>query len=176
MTTTTTATTATTPASGPTSTAVAAPRTLSQTQALGRDVTRLMTLAPVTVQMNSTVGEAAELLDALAVRHLPVLDGETLVGIVSDRDLRGSGRRVVDCGPPPEASRPVSEVMSTGILAVRADDDVRDAVDTMIRARVGALPVVDAYHRVVGIVSYVDVLRAIRDVLDHDCECHTKAP
>ena len=52
---------------------------------IARDV---MTENPTTVDAGATVAEAAELLQTLEIRHLPVVEGSELLGIVSDRDLR----------------------------------------------------------------------------------------
>jgi acetoin utilization protein AcuB len=56
--------------------------------------------------------------------------------------------------------------MSTDVLSVDPETDVGEVVDLMIEHRVGAVPVVDAdSEELVGIVSYMDVLRASRDLL-----------
>ena len=61
---------------------------------------------------------------------------------------------------------PVARVMTPEVVTVGPDDDVEDLVDLMLENRVGAVPVVEgAAGRVVGIVSYVDLLRAFRDRL-----------
>jgi len=136
---------------------------------LARDI---MTPNPVTVREEATVAEAADILRDLAIRHLPVVRGGALVGIVSDRDLA-----VLDSwasGEPDdlEALRarraiPVVRVMSADVVSVDPETTVGEIVAAMIEAKIGAVPVVDpATEEVVGIVSYVDVLRAVQDLVE----------
>lgn len=129
-----------------------------------RDV---MTESPTTVAASATTWEAAELLQSLEIRHLPVIEDDELVGILSDRDLDGT-RLPLDQASLDQAMvagrRPVSEVMSTHVIAVSPEDSLREVVEAMLEHRVGAVPVVE-HGDVLGIVSYVDLLRAAADKL-----------
>ena len=125
----------------------------------------LMTEAPVTISPKSTVREAARLLDTLDIRHLPVVNEEhELVGMVSDRDLRSlsvpafaGAQRIGNVQTALDAS--VSSVMTTEVLSVEEEADAKELVDLMLDFRVGAIPVTDGDGTLVGIVSYIDVLR-----------------
>lgn len=132
----------------------------------------IMTRDPVTIEANASVSEALRALHDLDARHLPVIDGSELVGMLSDRDVRPVEDDALDDSMDPDATFgaglevAVSEVMSSSVSSVSPEDDVVDAIDLMISQRVGALPVVDATSGdLVGIVSYVDILRAARDLL-----------
>ncbi len=59
--------------------------------------------------------------------------------------------------------RTVGEVMQGDIVTLDSEDSVSDAIDLLLEHRVGAVPVVDRLGSLVGIVSYVDLLRACRD-------------
>jgi len=125
-----------------------------------------MTTRPVSVSLDTPIFQAWELLRDLDVRHLPVVNQDReLVGILSDRDLAVAPLPPLETellGPDRQRlDQPVSTIMSTDVLAVEAEDDVRDAVDLMIENKVGAVPVVDPEQHVVGIISYLDVLRAL---------------
>jgi acetoin utilization protein AcuB len=127
----------------------------------------LMTEDPVTVKMTSTVGEAVRLLETLHVRHLPVVDDDgTLVGMLSDRDLRGLsypavfGDEYLGAIQTALDARIVS-IMSSDVVSVELEADAVEIVDTMLEQNVGAVPVVDRDGTLVGIVSYVDVLRNV---------------
>jgi CBS domain-containing protein len=118
-----------------------------------------------------TVASYAPLLEAVGimvdrdVRHVLVVDdARRVVGIVSDRDVRTA------IGDPLEALRQelteleelkVTGVMTTDVITVREDMPLSDVARLFVDERVGALPVTDAKGRVVGIVSYVDVIRAL---------------
>jgi acetoin utilization protein AcuB len=132
----------------------------------------IMTRDPVTIEANASVSDALRALHDLDARHLPVVDGSELVGMLSDRDVRPVEDDALDDSMDPDATFgagldvAVSEIMSSSVSSVSPEDDVVDAIDLMISQRVGALPVVDAASGdLVGIVSYVDILRAARDLL-----------
>ena len=132
----------------------------------------VMTSDPITLTARATVEDAADLMRERNIRHVPVVDERgALIGMVSDRDL-GSldlGRIIADEGVEGVRRRlttPVLAVMTPDVITVGPDDDVGDLVDLMLEGRVGAVPVVQAGSgRLVGIVSYVDLLRAFRDSL-----------
>ena len=99
---------------------------------------------------------------------LPVVEEDALVGIISDRDLRDLGVEARDDGATVRRTlaQPASQVMSSGVVTVHPESDVAEAIDLMIEHRIGALPVVEPDStKLLGIVSYVDVLRAARDLL-----------
>jgi acetoin utilization protein AcuB len=123
-----------------------------------------------------TIGAAAPVRDAVGVmrrrgiRHLPVLDdGGRLIGIVTDRDLRQVTFDAVLGRVEEETARlgelPVRDVMTWGVVTVAPGSDVREAIGVMRERRLGALPVVDAAGRVVGILTESDLLDALQALL-----------
>lgn len=133
---------------------------------LVRDV---MTHEPYVARVQDTIRNVLLKLTEADIRHLPIVDdGRNLVGIVSDRDLRGILPAALESGDI-SAQRmlpqPISALMNTDVLSIDAESDLSDAIDLMIEHRVGAIPVVElGTSRLIGIVSYVDVLRAARDL------------
>lgn len=129
----------------------------------------IMTQGPVTIRPTRTVAEASRILDQLAIRHLPVVDaGGELVGMLSDRDLRGALTAAEeDLAPsvPPPGAR-VSDVMSTDVVVADAEDEIAMLAQLMIDAHIGAVPIVDRDGVLIGIVSYVDLLRVLSGPLD----------
>jgi CBS-domain-containing membrane protein len=98
------------------------------------------------------------------IRHLPVVDGDhRVIGILSDRDLRvmlGDPLRSVSEGPDEgEEDLTVDWAMTTGPVTIAVDALAADLEQLLVDQRLGAVPVVDAERRLVGIVSYVDLLR-----------------
>ena len=133
-------------------------------------VEEVMTPDPIVVASDSPVRKVMDLLFESHVRHLPVLAGHELVGIVSDRDLRSyAAPALVTLENPDEVARrldePVSKLMSGDVVSVRPDTELGEVVDLMVELRIGAVPVLSAEGRLVGIVSYMDLLRAARDAL-----------
>ena len=133
-----------------------------------RDV---MTPNPITVTPQATLAEVWDLMREADIRHVPVARGGILIGMLSDRDLAA-----LDVGRVPTAAgadalgrtldTPVISVMSADVISVEPEADVGDVIDLMIENKVGAIPVVLPDTReVVGIASYIDVLRAVRDLV-----------
>lgn len=127
----------------------------------------LMTEAPATVGPTSTVRKAVEILQALDVRHLPVVNEDReLVGMLSDRDLRTLS---IPCFVGPEhvanlraaLDARVTSFMNSDVLSVEEDADAAEVVDLMLDHKIGAVPVTNAEGMLVGIISYMDILRAM---------------
>lgn len=134
-------------------------------------VQEIMTPNPATVEVTETVGTVIEVLNDLDIRHLPVIDNGILVGMVSDRDLRDfTLPTMVGFSNPDQAAdrlkRPVSEIMYSDVITVGSESEVSELAEIMIDHKIGAVPVCDQIEgRLIGIVSYVDVLRAAIDEL-----------
>jgi acetoin utilization protein AcuB len=122
-----------------------------------------------TADVHTSIRAVMNRLQDLDIRHLPIVEDERLVGIISDRDLREVTSRLIGEGARHGEALldgPISDVMSTDVVSVDAETELEEVVDLMIEHRVGALPVVTpGTEELVGIVSYVDVLRAARDTL-----------
>jgi acetoin utilization protein AcuB len=103
------------------------------------------------------------------VRHLPVLDGAKLVGVLSDRDLRRPDW--VDEAPDLsydyqlDDSLSVGDLMTRNPVVVHTYDDLAKACKLIDRHGFGALPVLDKGGHLVGIISKADLIRALGDLL-----------
>ena len=132
-------------------------------------VADVMTAAPLTTAPNALAGDAAEILRTSSIRHLPVVEGGVLVGMLSDRDVRGLvAPRNLDADGlallRAQFASPVSELMAVAPVTVHPEMDLSECIDAMLEHEGGALPVVEASAgRLAGSVSYVDLLRAFRD-------------
>ena len=126
----------------------------------------VMSSSALTASPDDMLLEAADVMAWAGVRHLPIVDeAGKLVGILSERDLRTA------LGVPSEAlehwasalgrDRTVGDIMTKSVESARPDQPLGQLVTMMVNGRVGALPVVDRERRPVGIVSYLDILRAI---------------
>jgi len=127
-------------------------------------VEHLMTPAPATIQANATVAEAARTMLRIGLRHLPVVDGDGgLVGMVSDRDLRGP--MVGDDRPtkPITTTTTIGELMTREVITALPGDDLGAVANKIVAHRIGAVPIVDSSNRLLGILSFVDVLKRLAD-------------
>jgi CBS-domain-containing membrane protein len=127
----------------------------------------VMTEGPVTIRSTASIREALTLIQALEVRHLPVVGPKgDLVGMLSDRDLRAlvqpfpfSDPKLSSFGGRLDVA--VSYIMNSAVFSVQPDTDVKRIIDLMTDQKIGAVPVVDDAGGVVGIVTYVDLLREL---------------
>ena len=123
----------------------------------------LMTEDPAVLDGQATVRSAAEMMSTRDIRHLPVVDGSRVIGMLSDRDLHAliwtEGGTDGD-----RWRRSVHSVMNTDVVSATPDTTLVEIIDLMLENHIGAVPVIDeAREEILGIVSYVDVLRAIRE-------------
>lgn len=89
---------------------------------------------------------------------MPVAEGDHLIGTITDRDLTV---RALSINAP--SSAPVSDFLSRDAVSVRADDDLKIALDLMSRARIRRLPVIDKDSRLVGVVSLGDLSVKVKE-------------
>jgi CBS domain-containing protein/osmotically-inducible protein OsmY len=127
----------------------------------------VMSTNVLTALLDDPLLEVADMMAWKGVRHLPIVDGEgRLAGIVSDRDLRTAlgvpAEALAQWGSALGRDRAVHEVMARDVEAVRPDQPLSQVIASMVSRNVGAVPVVDAERRPVGIISYLDVLAALR--------------
>lgn len=114
-------------------------------------VSELMTGSPESVGVDETLDEATERCRSAGLRHLPVLDGDRVVGVLSDRDLRrahGLGRH---------GEAPVQEFMTKDVVTIAPDHGVREAARCMNELVISCLPVTDGTS-LVGILSLEDLV------------------
>jgi acetoin utilization protein AcuB len=134
----------------------------------------LMTPDPTTVIPEASVAEAWDLMRDLDIRHIPVVEGRTLVGMVSDRDLGRMNMAGILASDGADALReelatPVVKIMSADVISVDTETDLGEVVTLLIEHKVGALPIVSPGTRdVVGILSYIDVLKVLQSSLQDD--------
>ncbi len=128
--------------------------------------TEVATLGP-----DNTLLETLHFLRERKVRHVPIVDGNKLVGIVTDRDVKRATPSLLDANTTRASYIKVLEdtrlrrVMSENPLCLTADAELRDAVTIMADQQITGLPVVDG-DVLVGIVTHTDLLRAFGELLD----------
>jgi acetoin utilization protein AcuB len=127
-------------------------------------VRELMRRPPITVDPRIPVLEARKRMQDERIRHLLVCEGPRLVGIVTDRDIRLNLASPATSLSAWElnyllARLTVGEVMSKSVIVVAPGRPAREAAQSMLDHKIGALPVVDG-ERLIGIVTESDFLRA----------------
>lgn len=129
---------------------------------LVRDVMRS---PAVTITADTTLQDAYRTMREKGIRHLPILDGTALVGVVTDRDLRLATSSLGPTPFPPESA--VSTIMSRAPLTAAAWDPVEDAARIMRERKIGCLPVLEN-GRVIGIITGIDLLDALMQMTGAD--------
>jgi CBS domain-containing protein len=123
-------------------------------------IAEVMTDRPRAIAPQTSIREAARLMDEEDVGSLPVVEeGARLVGIVTDRDI---AIRAVARGIEPEGTS-VMDIASKDVYGVAPDDDLDDALEMMARAQVRRLPVVVRDNELVGMVAQADVARTSKE-------------
>lgn len=119
---------------------------------------------PVTVRQDAPLAEAARLMRQHHFRQLPVMDQSgRLVGIITDRDLR----QTVGFGEPLRENLIVADVKTADPITIPLSATMDDAVRVLAAHGFGALPVVRS-NKLVGIIAYMDILRAFAEVFGLD--------
>jgi len=131
-----------------------------------------MTRKVITINQDASVFEAQEQMSEKDIRHLPVVEqDDTLIGIVTDRDIRSAMPyryfKEHPSGPEKEkyAALTVKDIMTTNVISISPAYTIQDALLLIQNSKVGALPVVDDQKRLKGIISVRDLLRAFVNVL-----------
>jgi len=136
-------------------------------------ISKFMTKDVVTLGRESDIAEAKKLMIRYRIRHIPVTrQDSTLIGIVSDRDIRSAmpskyfhDRRTEETEAGGNTGVLVQEIMTKDPVSISLSSTLQDALLLIEKARVGAFPVVDENFKVMGIVSDRDLLNAFINVL-----------
>ena len=117
----------------------------------------------VTVTMDHTVGRARDIMKMKKIRHLLVMDGSELVGVITDRDVRSHLSSRIDT--PIESSEDektletkIHKVMTQDLITVSPDAPIGEAASLLLKHKIGCLPVIDKDGSAVGIVTDADLL------------------
>lgn len=123
-------------------------------------IREIMTQNPEAAQVTDSIMDVASMMRDLNVGFMPILDGNTLVGVVTDRDI------VVRCvaeGCDIENSS-IGEIMSSDLHVVSPDTDVEEAENIMEEFQIRRLPVLDENGMLVGVVSLGDIAVRTKDL------------
>jgi CBS domain-containing protein len=126
---------------------------------MGTKVRDVMTDRPRCVTLETPISEVAQLMESEDIGSLPVLEGDQLAGMITDRDIVV---RAIAQGKDPRGM-PVREVASRELVTVYADDDLSNALKKMASQQVRRLPVVDEENRLVGVLAQADVALEVKE-------------
>ena len=126
---------------------------------MAKKISDLMSANPYAIEADKPVALAARMMKDEDVGLAPIVEGDRLVGTLTDRDIV---TRVVAEGRDPQ-SVAVREVASTGLVTIDPQQDLDEALQLMARNRVRRLPVVEQDGRLVGVVAQADIAREAKE-------------
>ncbi|GAB3023583.1 CBS domain-containing protein [Bowmanella dokdonensis] len=129
-------------------------------------VRKIMTTKVVTVGVEDSLHKVYEIFQQHRFHHLLVVQGKTLLGVISDRDLLKSmgpriGNPTADLRDHAAFKKKVFQIMSRQLITINQEESVLQAVRVFNRYPVSCLPVVDDKQEWVGILSWRDVFKQI---------------
>ncbi len=124
-----------------------------------KKISELMSPSPCAIEADKPVAYAARMMKDEDVGLAPIVEGDRLVGTLTDRDIV---TRVIAEGKDPQ-SVAVREVASTDLVTIDPQQDLDEALQLMARNQVRRLPVVEEDGRLVGVVAQADVAREAKD-------------
>jgi CBS domain-containing protein len=126
---------------------------------MAKSVQELMTSNPCSIDTDKSAAYAAKMMRDEDVGLAPIVEGNRLVGTLTDRDI---AIRVVAEGKDPESTK-VTEIASTDLVTVDPQQGLDEALRLMAKHQVRRLPVVEEDGRLVGVVAQADVAKSAGD-------------
>lgn len=123
----------------------------------------------ITINIKDDVKKAFELMKSKKIRHIPVLDGEKLVGIITNTDLRQALIPSKSEGAEQtyyftSKFSTVGEIMTKGTITVTPQTDVEEAATLLLHYKIGGLPVVEG-DKLVGMITGTDILEVFIEIM-----------
>jgi len=133
------------------------------------NVSEIMTREVITLRPESNLREAIAVIQKFRIRHIPVVESGKLAGIVTDRDIKRATPSLHGGVTQEDYERVLNEtrlfqVMTRDPMSVPPDASLKTVAKILVERKYGALPVVDD-GALVGIVSDIDLLRVLHDML-----------
>jgi CBS domain-containing protein len=122
---------------------------------MGKPIREMMSSNPCAIDAEKPVAYAAKMMRDEDVGLAPIVEGDRLVGTLTDRDI---AIRVVAEGKDPESTS-VREVASTDLVTIDPEQNLDEALRLMAQHQVRRLPVVEEDGRLVGVVAQADVAK-----------------
>ncbi len=133
-------------------------------------IEKIMSKNVVTVNLDDTLRTVKNIFEETQFHHLLVVDGGQLYGVVSDRDLLKSvhpnvGTAAETAKNAATLNKKVHQVMTRKLATLRVGATVYDAIDIFNNNGLSCIPIIDDMKKPIGIVSWRDILKVIKDPL-----------
>ena len=132
------------------------------------NVRKIMMGSPVTLTPDDTLDLANNVISLGRIRHIPVVENDKLVGLLSERDLIGAAaNRIFGLNQKSKSAllktESVKSIMKKRLVTVTPDTPIRDAARLMADKKIGCVPVISA-GALVGLVTTTNVLRYLESI------------
>ncbi|MFN7729258.1 MAG: CBS domain-containing protein [Bdellovibrio sp.] len=127
-----------------------------------RQLASSMVKSPYIADPDMDLADALDYMRDCNIRHLPVVESDKLVGLVSERDLKEA------IALEKSEILALRDIMKTRVYTVSAFDSMKDVVQDMAESKYGSAVVVNRKREVVGIFTTIDALRILADLLDKE--------
>jgi acetoin utilization protein AcuB len=130
------------------------------------DISEIMRTVLTTVSMDHTLGQAQEIMIIKKIRHLLVMDGSDLVGVITDRDVRSHVSHRIDTQTESKSDHETLEVkvhqtMTRELITASPDTSVAEAAKLIVDNKIGCLPIINKDGSTAGIITDFDFLMYI---------------
>jgi len=125
-----------------------------------QSIREAMTPNPTTVEPGTTAQDAARIMTSEDIGSLPIVEGDRLVGVVTDRDI---AIRIVAEGK--GADVPIGEIASKDVVTVDPEQSLEEAARLMAEHQVRRLPVTEEDGKLVGVLAQADIAQTGHDAL-----------
>jgi acetoin utilization protein AcuB len=131
-------------------------------------VREIMMGSPVTLRPEDTLDLANDIISLGRIRHIPVVEGDRLVGLLSERDLMGAAANQIFGLKQKSKSALlksflIKDVMKKRVVTVAPDTPIKEAAHLMAEKKIGCVPVV-ADGSLIGLVTTTDILRYVEEI------------
>lgn len=121
---------------------------------------------PVVSPPDARVAFIRKLMIEKSVSRVPIMDGDTLVGMVSETDVANAMRDVKKHSPQSRQDNNVElmiamDIMRTGVITAKPDTTLKEAAKVMLDNDIGALPIVDEHGHLLGMITRKDIIQAL---------------
>ena len=131
-------------------------------------ITKIMAVELITVQQGQKLSDVRHIICESGIHHIPIVDGKTLVGMVSFTDLMklnivisGADDRTIDVIIDQQYT--IKDIMTTKLTALTDCDTIKQASKILAEGNFHSLPVVNNQNHIVGIVTTTDLIQYLSD-------------
>ena len=126
----------------------------------------IMSSSLITVEMDDSLKVVKEIFDNASIHHILVVEQQSLLGIISDRDLLKS--ITPSLGTVAETNHDISilnkkahQIMSRKLITLEPDASIKNAIDIFNQCDISCIPIIDKDKKAIGIVSWRDILKTL---------------